>query len=186
MKWNWHGIHSDLVESIGVIYLEIIIDSNNNIMRDIGTDFPKYILSILYCHHFGWQMFIRRKWTKKKQCSPFSLLSFWSVEPFSGCVWCTICICRMNKSENEKQTQLHVLEFSKYAIYGIQSDILAKKVNNNKIRRFHNIFSTQFNIACRTRQKPTRHIQRPKRNTLHVLKGANEETKTPATAISRN
>lgn len=80
MKWNWHGIHSDLVESIGVIYLEIIIDSNNNIMRDIGTDFPKYILSILYCHHFGWQMFIRRKWTKKSNvllfhCSHFGQLN---------------------------------------------------------------------------------------------------------------
>lgn len=155
-------------------------------MRDIGTDFPKYILSILYCHHFGWQMFIRRKWTKKKAMFSFFIaliLVSWTIQ---WCVWCTICICRMNKSEHEKQTQLHVLEFSKYAIYGIQSDILAKKVNNNKIRRFHNIFSTQFNIACRTRQKATRHIQRPKRNTLHVLKGANEETKTPATAISRN
>lgn len=51
------------------------------------------------------------------------------------------------QKRQQKQTQLHVLELSKYAIYGIHSDILAKKVNNNKIRRFHNIFSTQFNIA---------------------------------------
>lgn len=186
MKWNWHGIHSDLVESIGIIYLEIIIDSNNNIIH-VGH---WHGFSKIYCPFYfatisaGKCLFVQNE-QKKNNVLLFHCSHFGQLNHSVVCLVYDLYLPNEQKRQ-QKQTQLHVLELSKYAIYGIQSDILAKKVNNNKIRRFHNIFSTQFNIACRTRQKATRHIQRPKRNRLHVLKGANEETKTPATAISRN
>lgn len=100
MKWNWHGIHSDLVESIGVIYLEIIIDSNNNIIHAGHW----HGFSKIYCP-FYFATISARKCLFVQNEQKITMFSFfialilvsWTIQ------WCTICICRMNKSKNKSK-----------------------------------------------------------------------------------